>query len=88
MTSKTIKKSASLMFASLAVLLSCSVLAENSSGTYEYGVALDVVRVLSVTTQKTALCKPVDHLMKYIDSAGKTKTLKYRALSDACSKGH
>jgi len=88
MLNKHAKKLASIFATSIALLLSCHALAETPATTYKYSLKLDIAKVLSISKPKTHSCKPVDHLMKYIDSAGKIQTLKFRALSDACSKGH
>ncbi|WP_082641879.1 DUF2790 domain-containing protein [Stutzerimonas nitrititolerans] len=87
MTSKKNSKPASILFASLGLLLSCSALAESLPETYKYGAKLDIVKVLSISAKGGAICKPVDHIMQYVDSSGKQQALKYRALSDACSRG-
>ncbi|WP_275547869.1 DUF2790 domain-containing protein [Pseudomonas sp. Marseille-Q0931] len=76
------------LFASLSLFFSFSVIAESQPNTYRYGTKLDIVKVLSVSAPKTNNCKIVDQTMRYIDSTGKVRTLKYRAHSGACSKGH
>ncbi|MBZ9668059.1 DUF2790 domain-containing protein [Pseudomonas sp. LMG 31766] len=88
MISKHAKTLASIFITSFALLLSGHALAESPVTTYKYGLKLDVAKVLSISKPKTHTCKPVDHLMKYVDSTGKIQTLKFKALSDACSKGH
>ena len=82
------KKISRYVVASLGVFLSFNVLEESAPTTYKYGAKLDIAKVLSISTSKTHSCKPVDQVMRYVDSAGKVQVLKYRALSDACSKGH
>lgn len=81
------RKTVGVIFASLGMLVSVSALAEHRSVAYKYGDRLDVVRVLSVSAKDGSACKPVDHMMEYIDSSGKKQVLKYRALSKACHKG-
>jgi hypothetical protein len=88
MISKHAKTLASIFITSFALLLSGNALAESPVTTYKYGLKLDIAKVLSISKPKTHTCKPVDHLMKYVDSTGKIQTLKFKALSDACSKGH
>ncbi|QIB52339.1 DUF2790 domain-containing protein [Pseudomonas sp. OIL-1] len=85
MNSKNRSKSENIILATIGLLLSCNVLGEIIPITYEYGLKPDVVKVLSISTEYTPICEPVDHIMKYIDSSGETRALKYRALSDACS---
>lgn len=82
------KKINQYVVVSLGVLLSFNALAESTPTPYKYGTKLDIAKVLSISTPKTHSCKPVDQVMTYVDSAGKVQVLKYRALSDACSKGH
>jgi len=88
MTIKHAKNLATISITSLAILISSNALAESHATTYKYGLKLDIAKVLSISKPKTHTCKPVDYLMKYIDSAGTIQTLKFKALSDACSKGH
>lgn len=88
MISKHAKTLASIFITSFALLLSGNALAESPVTTYKYGLKLDIAKVLSISKPKTHTCKPVDHLMKYVDSTGKIQTLKFKALSNACSKGH
>jgi hypothetical protein len=88
MISKHAKTLATIFITSFALLLAGNALAESPVTTYKYGLKLDVAKVLSISKPKTHTCKPVDHLMKYVDSTGKIQTLKFKALSDACSKGH
>jgi len=88
MISKHAKTLASIFITSFVLLLSGNALAESPVTTYKYGLKLDIAKVLSISKPKTHTCKPVDHLMKYVDSTGKIQTLKFKALSDACSKGH
>ncbi|MGE8496049.1 MAG: DUF2790 domain-containing protein [Pseudomonas sp.] len=86
MASKTIRKTATLIFASFGLLLSLSTLAEIPLTTYTYGTKLDIVKVISISTKDSPVCKPVDYIMKYVDSSGKTLALKYKAHSSACNK--
>ncbi|EZH81104.1 hypothetical protein AU05_11280 [Ectopseudomonas composti] len=88
MINKHAKHLANIFITSFALFISGHALAESQVTTYTYGLKLDIAKVLSISKPKTHTCKPVDHLMKYIDSAGKIQTMKFKALSDACSKGH
>ncbi|TKA90111.1 DUF2790 domain-containing protein [Halopseudomonas bauzanensis] len=87
MNSKKLGPPVKIVFASLGLLLSCNALGESLPITYKYGAKLDIVKVLSMSTEYTPVCKPVDRIMKYIDSSGKTRALKYRVLSAVCSSG-
>ncbi|WP_181295287.1 DUF2790 domain-containing protein [Pseudomonas sp. Q2-TVG4-2] len=80
------RKTATLVSASIGLLLSFSALAERTPTPYTYGTKLDIVKVVSIRTEDSPVCKPVDYIMKYIDSMGKTQALKYKAHSSACSK--
>lgn len=89
MTSKKVSKPANLIFASLGLLLSLDALAESAPTIYTYDASLDIQNVLSISSiEEGRTCKPIDHIMKYTDSSGKIQTVKYKALSDACSRGH
>lgn len=52
---------------------------------YQYGMPLQVAKVVSLTEPPTQLCKVVTADMKYIDNAGKPEEISYRKLSDACN---
>ncbi|MCO5786242.1 hypothetical protein DHB74_07745 [Pseudomonas sp. G11-1] len=87
MNSKKLCGPVKIVFASLGLLLSCNALGECRPVTYEYGAKLDIVKVLSISTEYTPTCKPVDRIMKYMDSYGEIRSLKYRVLSAVCSSG-
>lgn len=88
MISKHSNKSVRIILASLGSLFSYHVMAESSTPTiYEYGMNLDVEKVLSVSTNDSRICNSVNYIMKYIDSSGKIQFLQYRGLSSKCSRG-
>lgn len=87
MISNKARTTAGIIAASLGMLLSVSANAENRSVTYKYGDKLEVVKVLSISAKDGSGCKPVDHRMEYMDSAGKKQVLNYRALPKRCHKG-
>lgn len=87
MISNRTRKTARVIVASLGMLLSVSAVAESRSVTYKYGDKVDVIKVLSISAKDGSGCKPVDHRMEYIDSAGKKQVLNYRALPKRCHKG-
>lgn len=87
MNRKKLDKSVSSMLVSLGLLFSYGALAEGSPAAYKYGDKLDVSKVISIAVEHGRACKPVDHVMKYVDSSGEIKTIQYRALSAPCSKG-
>lgn len=78
----------------LALLLSCwsQVQAADDDGKelppierYDYGMPLDIERVLSVTPVP-ATCGVVPLVMLYRDSAGRLHRLQYRGLGAGCSR--
>lgn len=52
---------------------------------YEYGMPLNVAKVVSMTEPPTQQCKVITADMKFIDNAGKPEEISYRKLSDACN---
>lgn len=86
MTRNKLCNSARIFFAILGITLSFNSFAESPPETYKYGTKLDIAKVLSISSKDSPVCKPVDYLMKYLDSSGRTRALKYRAHSSACSK--
>jgi hypothetical protein len=52
---------------------------------YQYGMPLNVNKVISMTEPQTQNCKVITADMKYIDNAGKPGEITYRKLSDACN---
>ncbi|WP_213938946.1 DUF2790 domain-containing protein [Pseudomonas sp. dw_612] len=53
---------------------------------YQYGMPLNVGKVVALTEPSTPDCKVIKADMKYIDSvSGKPSEITYRKLSDACS---
>jgi hypothetical protein len=79
----------------LATALACTALAglaqaADTSTTskavpYQYGMPLNVNKVISMTEPQTQNCKVITADMKYIDDTGKPEEITYRKLSDACS---
>jgi len=53
---------------------------------YQYGMPLQVAKVLSLTEPPTLKCKVITADMKYIDNTGKPAQISYRKLSDACGQ--
>lgn len=52
---------------------------------YQYGMALNVAKVISMTEPDTMECKVVTAEMKFVDTAGQHRDISYRKLSDACA---
>lgn len=51
---------------------------------YQYGMPLNVAKVVALTEPATVECEVVSADMKYIDTAGKPAEISYRKLSEAC----
>lgn len=52
---------------------------------YQYGMPLQVNKVVSMTEPQTQQCKVITADMKYIDNAGKPAEITYQKMSDACN---
>ncbi|HEX4550297.1 DUF2790 domain-containing protein [Pseudomonas sp.] len=52
---------------------------------YQYGMPLQVNKVISMTEPQTQQCKVITADMKYIDNVGKPEEITYRKMSDACN---
>jgi hypothetical protein len=52
---------------------------------YQYGMPLNIKKVVALTEPQTLECKVITADMKYIDTSGKPEEISYRKLSDACS---
>ncbi|MEX3776307.1 DUF2790 domain-containing protein [Pseudomonas sp. MYb118] len=59
---------------------------ESQAVPYEYGMPLQVAKVVSLSEPPTLECKVVTADMKYIDTAGKPAEISYRKLSQACTE--
>jgi hypothetical protein len=52
---------------------------------YEYGMHLDIAKIISMTEPLTRECKVITAQMKYLDSAGNVQDISYLKLSEGCS---
>ncbi|MNO08145.1 hypothetical protein D3C81_2306560 [compost metagenome] len=52
---------------------------------YEYGMKLDIAKVISLTEPDQWTCEVVMAQMTYLDSSGQQRELIYRKLANACS---
>ncbi|MGY2374934.1 DUF2790 domain-containing protein [Pseudomonas sp. SDO524_S393] len=52
---------------------------------YQYGMPLNIAKVLAMNEAQTNDCKVIDADIKFVDTAGKVEDVGYRKLSDACS---
>lgn len=55
------------------------------TGAYQYGMRLDIAKVLSTDIAHSAQCEVVEAKMAYLNSAGGVQVLRYLTLSSACS---
>ncbi len=53
---------------------------------YQYGMSLDVQKVLRLHEAPSALCQTVEARMDYLDSQGRERSLAYLKQADACSQ--
>ena len=52
---------------------------------YQYGMKLDVAKVLDIEEPITMRCKVITARMTYENSAGQVEQLEYLKMSEACS---
>ncbi|MCD7041351.1 DUF2790 domain-containing protein [Pseudomonas sp. MAFF 311095] len=52
---------------------------------YQYGMPLNISRVIAMNETATNECKVIDADIKFVDKAGKVEDVGYRKLSEACS---
>ncbi|MBX8473136.1 DUF2790 domain-containing protein [Pseudomonas sp. RIT778] len=70
----------------LTTALACTAFAGLAQAVpYEYGMPLQVAKVVSLTEPQTQECKVITADMKYLDNTGKPEEISYRKLSDACN---
>lgn len=71
----------------LAILASGSVFAAKSTDavSYDYGMPLDVARVISIDEPSSFTCETVQAKMTYVDSNGEEKSVTYLKASSACA---
>ncbi len=65
--------------------ISCGVGAQTAPVEYEYGMNLDIAKVVALTEPDQQVCEVVMAQMTYIDSSGQQRELLYRKLADVCS---
>ncbi|NBA98634.1 DUF2790 domain-containing protein [Pseudomonas sp. R5(2019)] len=78
-----------LWLGSGVLVLSCvapGVQAQNHVATYEYGMKLDIAKVVEMKAPDPMTCEVVQAQMTYLDSGGQLRTLNYLKLSDYCSR--
>jgi hypothetical protein len=82
----------SLMFGGALALAALSGLAqagtqqaETKPVPYQYGMPLNIKKVIAMNETPTNDCKVIDADIKFVDKAGKVEDVGYRKMSDACS---
>lgn len=68
--------------------LACVTTGVQAQGTpveYEYGMKLDIAKVIALTEPDQQICEVVKAQMTYLDSSGQQHELQYLKLADACS---
>ncbi|MDL2186087.1 DUF2790 domain-containing protein [Pseudomonas sp. ChxA] len=51
---------------------------------YQYGMPLNVDKVIAMHEEDTSLCKVINADIKFVDKAGKIEDVGYRKMSEAC----
>ncbi|MBT8769383.1 DUF2790 domain-containing protein [Metapseudomonas boanensis] len=71
----------------LAAFASSGVIAAEATQAvgYEYGMPLDVARVISIDEPNPLSCETVQAKMTYVDSKGEQKSVTYLKQSSACA---
>ncbi|BAU72135.1 DUF2790 domain-containing protein [Metapseudomonas furukawaii] len=71
----------------LALLASGSAFAAKSAEAvpYQYGMPLDVARVISIDEPNPLTCETVQAKMTYVDAQGERKSVTYLKQSSACA---
>jgi hypothetical protein len=84
------------MNSSQAIFIACALGAASNSfaspapqpadaRAYQYGMQLDIAKVLSTDISHSTQCEVVEAKMAYLNSAGGVQVLRYLTLSSACS---
>lgn len=72
------------MLLPLALLLASAAQAQTTT-VYQYGMPLDVARVVQLDEPATEVCDVVKAYMTYVDSAGRQHTVQYLKLAKVCT---
>ena len=51
---------------------------------YQYGMPLNVDKVIAMHEEDTDMCKVINADIKFVDKAGKIEDVGYRKMSEAC----
>jgi hypothetical protein len=85
-----IMKLSTIILNSVAIFASVSAVAKPmeqpvETQRYEYGMHLDIEKVLKTEVANTPVCEVVDAKMTYLNSKGDIEVLTYTTQSSACS---
>ena len=67
------------------VLLLAGTAQAQTTAVYQYGMPLDVARVVQLDEPATDVCDVVQAHMTYVDAAGRQHTLQYQKLAKVCT---
>lgn len=81
-------KLSTLLFTGTLALAAASGMAQADTATkpvpYQYGMPLNVDKVIAMHEEDTDLCKVINADIKFVDKAGKIEDVGYRKMSEAC----
>ncbi|SEI21078.1 DUF2790 domain-containing protein [Pseudomonas fuscovaginae UPB0736] len=85
MTVRTLLLTTALALSAFAGMAQAGTSTNTQAVPYQYGMPLNIDKLISMTEQPTDQCKVINADMKFVDTAGKIEDVSYRKLSDACN---
>jgi len=77
-----------LLFTATLALAAVSGMAQAATAAkpvqYQYGMPLNVDKVIAMHEEDTDVCKVINADIKFVDKAGKIEDVGYRKMSEAC----
>ncbi|NMX59699.1 DUF2790 domain-containing protein [Pseudomonas sp. WS 5146] len=77
-----------LLFTATLALAAVSGMAQADTAVkpvqYQYGMPLNVDKVIAMHEEDTDVCKVINADIKFVDKAGKIEDVGYRKMSEAC----
>ena len=70
---------------SFGLLFAAAVQAQDAVTDYQYGMDLDVAKVVTMTEPLSVQCQVIKALMTYLDSSGQEHILRYLKNAEVCS---
>lgn len=58
--------------------------AASSAVPYEYGMPMDIQKVIAMKEPQTNECQVITATIKFVDSAGEVQNISYQKMSEAC----